>query len=149
MKLPGSLMIVLLVSLDLLFAQPRSGESAVHADSLLQTAVVSYHEGAYAHAIDLLQPSGGTLRSPKANYYLGSSFAALNDPQNAIRYLRMAVDSSARDIFFLAHSQEELHDFRGAAASYSRFLTHAGSDAVYGDIVPYARKRLSQLRAGK
>jgi cytochrome c-type biogenesis protein CcmH/NrfG len=54
-----------------------------------------------------------------------------------------------RDIFFLAHSQEELHDFRGAAASYSRFLMRAGADAAYGDIVPYARKRLRQLPAGK
>jgi tetratricopeptide (TPR) repeat protein len=56
---------------------------------------------------------------------------------------------NTRDIFFLAHSQEELRDFRGAAASYGRFLKRAGGEAAYGDIIPYARKRLRELSTGK
>ena len=123
MNLPGSLIIALLIAVDFLSAQPRSGESAVRADSLLQAAVVSYYEGAYAHVIDLLQPSGGIVRSPKANYYLGSSFAALNDPQNAIRYLRMAVDSSARDIPY------RFQFFRRYSTSGPSVLTAATSGA--------------------
>jgi tetratricopeptide (TPR) repeat protein len=75
-------------------ARPRTADSLSVVDGRLQEAAALYNEGSYARVIDLLQPSGGMILSPKANYYIGSSFAALNDPQNAIRYLRMAVDSS-------------------------------------------------------
>jgi tetratricopeptide (TPR) repeat protein len=131
MKLSCFLILVLLVSLDLLFAQPRSGESAVHDDSLLQAAVVSYHEGAYAHAIDLLQPSGAILRPPKANYYLGSSFAALNDPQSAIRYLRMAVDSSARDIPYRFQLAKTLSAYGAAADARAQYLLILEQDSAF------------------
>jgi tetratricopeptide (TPR) repeat protein len=125
MKLPLSLLIALIAGADLLFAQPRPGDSPVRADSLLQAASVLYYEGAYARVIDLLQPSTGTLRSPKANYYLGSSFAALNDPQNAIRYLRMAVDNLAADIpsrFQLAKSLNACGAVSDARTQYRLIL---------------------------
>jgi tetratricopeptide (TPR) repeat protein len=54
-----------------------------------------------------------------------------------------------RDVFFLARSQDETRNFRGAAASFRRFLKLAGGDPAHGDIVPYARKRLRELTAGK
>ena len=115
MNLTGSLIIGLLVAADFLSAQPRPGDPPVRADSVLQAAVASYYEGAYARVIDLLQPSGGTPRTPKANYYLGSSFAALNDPPSAIRYLRMAVDSSAGEIPYRFQLAKSL-SANGAAA---------------------------------
>lgn len=131
MNLPGSLIIALLIAVDFLSAQPRSGESAVRADSLLQAAVVSYYEGAYAHVIDLLQPSGGIVRSPKANYYLGSSFAALNDPQNAIRYLRMAVDSSARDIPYRFQFAKSLNAFGAVAEARAQYHLILEQDSTF------------------
>ena len=131
MNLPGSLTIAFLVAVDFLSAQPRPGDPPVRADSLLQAAVVSYYEGAYVHVIDLLQPSGGTLRSAKANYYLGSSFAALNDPQNAIRYLRMAVDSSARDIPYRFQLAKSLSAYGAAADARAQYRLILAQDSSF------------------
>ncbi len=95
-------------------------------DTLLQSAAASYNAGAYMRVIDLLQPSGGTSGTPKANYYLGSSFAAVNDPQNAVRYLRMAADSAPGEIayrFGLARSLSALGSSADARLQYRRILS--------------------------
>lgn len=131
MKAPCSLLVASLIAADLLFAQPRPGESPAHADSVLQAAVVSYYEGAYGHVIDLLQPSGGKLRSPKADYYLGSSFAALNDLQNAIRYLRMAVDSSAREIPYRFQLAKSLNAYGTAADARIQYRLILAQDSTF------------------
>jgi tetratricopeptide (TPR) repeat protein len=130
MKLPVSLLIALLVVADLLSAQPGPGDSPRLADSLLRAAVLSYYEGGYVQVIDLLQPSRGTPRSPKANYYLGSSFAALNDPQNAIRYLRMAVDSSAADIQYRFQLGKSLNAYGAVADARAQYRLILAQDST-------------------
>jgi tetratricopeptide (TPR) repeat protein len=131
MNLPCFQIVALLVAVDFLSAQPRPGDSPVRPDSLFQAAVVSYYEGAYARVIDLLQPSAGTLRSPKADYYLGSSFAALNDPQNAIRYLRMAVDSSARDIPYRFQLAKSLYAYGAAVDARTEYRLILEQDSAF------------------
>jgi tetratricopeptide (TPR) repeat protein len=131
MNFPGSLLAASLVAAEMLFAQPRPADSLPRADSLLQAAVVSYYNGAYAHVIDLLQPSGGTTLSPKANYYLGSSFAALNDPQNAIRYLRMAVDSSAGEIPYRFSLAKSLSAYGAAAEARVQYRLILAQDSTF------------------
>ena len=63
-------------------------------DSLIIAARASYYDGAYDRVIAILQSSASPRRTPEEDYYLGSAFAALNDPRNALRYLRAAVDSA-------------------------------------------------------
>jgi tetratricopeptide (TPR) repeat protein len=126
MNLPVSLLIASTLASGALYARPVSADST-GADSLLQSAVVSYYEGNYLRVVDLLQPSGGSLRTPKANYFLGSSFAALNDPANAVRYLRMAVDSSGSNLtyrFQFAKSLNALGSTSEARAQYRLILGH-------------------------
>ena len=131
MKLAVSLLLASLVAGDLLSAQPRLVDSAARADSVLQAAVVSYYDGAYVHVIDLLQPSWGTPRSPKANYYLGSSFAALNDPQNAIRYLRTAVDSSAQVIPYRFQLAKSLNTYGAPAEARAQYRLILEQDSAF------------------
>jgi tetratricopeptide (TPR) repeat protein len=131
MRLTVSLLLASLVAGNRLSAQPRPGESDVHADSILQAAMGSYYGGAYVRVIDLLQPSGGGLRSPKANYYLGSSFAALNDPQNAIRYLRLAVDSSARDIPYRFQLAKSLNAYGAHAEARVQYRLILEQDSAF------------------
>lgn len=131
MKLSVSLLVASLVAVDFLSAQSPPGDSATRADTLLQAAVVSYNAGAYMQVIDLLQPSGGAFRSPKANYYLGSSFAALNDPQNAIRYLRMAVDSSARDIPYRFQLAKSLNSYGAAGEARVQYRLTLEQDSAF------------------
>ena len=122
MRLPVLLLVFSTVLSAPVIAQP-GGRTA--ADSVLRAAESSYYGGGYVHVIDLLQPSGGMPRSPKANYYLGSSFAALNDPGNAIRYLRMAVDSAGEEIpyrFALAKSLVASGAASEARAEYRAIL---------------------------
>jgi len=131
MNLPCLQIAALLVAVDLLSAQPRPGDSPLRADSLLQAAVLSFYDGGYAHVIDLLQPSAGTPRSPKANYYLGSSFAALNDTQNAVRYLRMAVDSSAADIPYRFQLAKSLSAYGAAADARTQYRLILAQDSAF------------------
>ncbi len=124
MKLLLTLLPAMLLDVGLLPAQLRSSDSSP-ADSVLREAVASYYGGAYAHVIDLLQPSSGISLSAKAAYFLGSSFAALNDPRSAIRYLRIAVDSSAGEIsyrFQLAKSLGAYGVIEEARREYRRVL---------------------------
>ena len=131
MKISGFLLVAFLVSADFLFARPLPGDSLMAADSVLQAAVVSYNGGAYVRVIDLLQPSGGASRSPKANYYLGSSFAALNDPLNAIRYLRMAVDSSAGDVPYRFQLAKSLNAYGAAAEAREQYRLILAEDSSF------------------
>jgi tetratricopeptide (TPR) repeat protein len=131
MNLPGSLLVAFIVAADLLSAQPRPGDSPVLPDSVLQAAVASFYEGAYVRVIDLLQPTGGTLRPAKANYYLGSSFAALNDPQNAIRYLRIAVDSSSGNIPFRFQLAKSLSAYGAAADARAQYNLILAQDSTF------------------
>jgi len=77
----------------------RSSGEAIYAapadaDSILRAAQASFYDGAYDRVIAILQSSGASRRTPAADYYLGSAFISLNDPRNALRYLRAAVDSA-------------------------------------------------------
>ena len=71
-----------------------SGTTPAEPDTLLRVAQAAFYYGAYDRVIAILQSSGSPRRSTDEDYYLGSSFAALNDPRNALRYLRTAVDSA-------------------------------------------------------
>jgi tetratricopeptide (TPR) repeat protein len=124
MKPQVMLLQVFFLAAELLSARPLWADSPA-VDSTLREAIGSYYGGAYAHVIDLLQPSSGTPLPAKAAYYLGSSFAALNDPQSAIRYLRMAVDSPAAEIawrFQLAKSLSAYGASEDARREYRRVL---------------------------
>ncbi len=124
MKIPLVLLTASILARSLSGAQTRP-ESPSSADSILGAAVASYYDGNYLRVIDLLQPGPGIPRTAKANYFLGSSFAALNDPQSAVRYLRMAVDSSSGDIAFrfqLAKSLTVLGATGEAGAEYRLIL---------------------------
>ena len=107
------------------------GDPPAPPDSILRAAEASYYGGGYVHVIDLLQPSGGRPRSPKANYYLGSSFAALNDPQNAIRYLRMAVDSAGREIPFRFQLAKSLLASGAASEARAEYRAILAQDSAY------------------
>ena len=131
MKLPFLLLVVPFASAVPLHAQPGRGDSPVSGDSILQAAVAAYNGGAYLHVIDLLQPSGGAPRSPKAHYYLGSSFAALNDPQNAIRYLRAALDSSAGEIQYRFQLAKSLNAYGASAEARAQYRLILAQDSAF------------------
>jgi len=112
-------------------AQVRSPDSLFVPDSRLQAAAALYNEGSYARVIDLLQPSVGFVLSPKANYYIGSSFAALNDPQNAIRYLRMAVDSSQGEIASRFQLARSLNAYGAAGEARAQYRLILAKDSAF------------------
>jgi tetratricopeptide (TPR) repeat protein len=120
----------------------NAGVSYARMDSL-ERALVAFHRSyvaSHTERLGLLYTQiAGVYYKQKRFHQAGGAY------EKALQY----DPGNTRDIFFLAHSREELGDFRGAAASYRRFLKRAGAGAAYGDIVPYARKRLRQLSAGK
>ncbi|HTY57476.1 MAG TPA: tetratricopeptide repeat protein [Bacteroidota bacterium] len=124
MRLPVFLLLASIVPSGCMFAQTVQADSTA-PDTLLRSAAASFYAGEYLRVVDLLQPSFRSPRTPEANYFLGASFAALNDPSNAVRYLRMAVDSSASDIAFrfqFARSLGALGAVQEAREQYSRIL---------------------------
>ena len=94
-------------------------------DSLLTAARAAYTDGAYDRVIAILQSSVPARKGAEADYYVGASFAALNDPRNALRYLRAAVDSAPGEIsyrFQLAKAFAAAGMPAEARGHYSRLL---------------------------
>jgi tetratricopeptide (TPR) repeat protein len=125
------LLALVLSTSGLLVAQPRPGDSPARPDSVLQLAAGLFYEGAYARVVDLLQPGGGTVRPPKANYYLGASFAALNDPESAIRYLRIAVDSANEEISFRFQLAKSLYTYGAAGEARDQYRAILSRDSAF------------------
>lgn len=122
---------LVLAATGLLSAQPRPADSPERPDSILQSAAVLFYEGAYTRVVDLLQPGGGTVRSPKASYYLGASFAALNDPENAIRYLRIAVDSASEETAFRFQLAKSLYAYGAAGEARDQYNAILARDSEF------------------
>ena len=85
-------LVIASVFCEAIYAQGAPAPAA--PDTLIVSARSAFYDGAYDRVIALLQSSGTARRTPEADYYLGSAFASLNDPRNALRYLRTAVDSA-------------------------------------------------------
>ncbi|OGG56040.1 MAG: hypothetical protein A3F84_16095 [Candidatus Handelsmanbacteria bacterium RIFCSPLOWO2_12_FULL_64_10] len=74
------------------FALRAEGESPAIADSVLQAGVKLYSEGKYKEVIRTFEHTAFDSLSAPAAYYVGASYAAESDFQNAVRYLKKAVE---------------------------------------------------------
>jgi tetratricopeptide (TPR) repeat protein len=83
-----SILLLLAVAIPVHAAQiPLQGSR----DTLVQRLQTLYSEGSYREAIRPFERLPMDSLTAKAAYYVGSSYAALGDIQNSIRYLRRAV----------------------------------------------------------
>ena len=98
--------------------------TSVPADSLLEKSIGMYTEGSYEQAIEtLLQLSDST--SDKRNFYLGMSYSAMNDYENAVVYLRRAVShdsATASRRFQLGRALEQNGALKDAQTEYSNVI---------------------------
>jgi tetratricopeptide (TPR) repeat protein len=79
-------------------AQPAAGRKP--SDSLLARVITLYAECRFKQLIKLVEPEQDVPASPPIYFYLGSSFAALNDVQNAIHFLRKATHGDSLNTGF-------------------------------------------------
>jgi tetratricopeptide (TPR) repeat protein len=93
--------------LTLLLAYPTDSQTrpAGHAlnDSLYQLGMRFYAEGRYARAIETLTAVKEDSLAPGVAFYTGVSYAAVNDFQEARRYLQSAVDFQPSNTGFRLH----------------------------------------------
>lgn len=84
-------------------------------DSLFQAGVQQYSEGRYADAISTLLTAQPDSSSPKAMFFLGMSYAALNDFQNAKKFFQAVIERDSANVIY--------------RFTYARFLIQSGAIA--------------------
>lgn len=119
-------LIVLVFLLGPSLAQDTAGGKALPParDSLLEPPIRAYSEGAFEKAITMLLEVRDTL-SGRWNFYLGMAYCALNDYENAIGYLRRAVEvdsSNGPRRFQLARALEQSGAAAEARAEYQTVI---------------------------
>ncbi len=87
----------------------------VKRDSLFQAGVQQYSEGRYSEAISTLLNAQPDSSSPKTMFFLGMSYASLNDFQNAKKFLRSVVEQDSANVLY--------------RFTYARFLMQSGAIA--------------------
>ncbi|MBI3586932.1 MAG: tetratricopeptide repeat protein [Ignavibacteriales bacterium] len=95
------------------FSKARQQDQQARKDSLFQAGIQQYSEGRYAEAVSTLLSARPDSSSPKTMFFVGMSYASLNDFQNAKKFFQAVVERDSTNVPY--------------RSMYARFLIQSGA----------------------